>query len=227
MIETILQDVNLTEYANVIAGSYSGGNKRKLSVAIAMIGNPPIIFLDEPSSGMDPEARRYMWEAISRISKERRRSSVILTTHSMEEAEALSTRMCIMVSGVMRCLGNTQHIKTKYGGGYEMEIKLNLINKTEILEALKAVGFVNEHEQNSLITREQVKRVLEDNDLGDLVSQISEEGTGSPIHMELIKNEQVSLQLVFDWLLTEIRGKKLQVFLLSLNSTNSFVYRIF
>jgi ATP-binding cassette subfamily A (ABC1) protein 3 len=60
-----------------------------------MIGNPPIVFLDEPSTGMDPEARRFMWNVISRIATERKKSSVILTTHSMEEAEALSTKIAI------------------------------------------------------------------------------------------------------------------------------------
>jgi ATP-binding cassette subfamily A (ABC1) protein 3 len=75
----------------VPAGTYSGGNKRKLSVAIAMIGNPPVIFLDEPSTGVDPAARRFMWDVISRISSVRKTTSIVLTTHSMEEAEALST----------------------------------------------------------------------------------------------------------------------------------------
>jgi len=60
-----------------------------------MLGNPSIIFLDEPSTGMDPGARRFMWNVISRISSVNKNSSVILTTHSMEEAEALSTRMAI------------------------------------------------------------------------------------------------------------------------------------
>lgn len=107
--------MNLKEYENVCSGTYSGGNKRKLSVAIAMLGNPPIVFLDEPSTGMDPKARRFMWDVINRISTLRKQSSVILTTHSMEEAEALSTKMCIMVNGTMKCLGSVQHIKSKYG----------------------------------------------------------------------------------------------------------------
>ena len=91
--------MNLRQYENICAGTYSGGNKRKLSVAIAMIGNPPIVFLDEPSTGMDPEARRFMWNIISRISTERKKSSVVLTTHSMEEAEALCSKLSIMVDG--------------------------------------------------------------------------------------------------------------------------------
>ena len=85
---------------------------------MAMIGNPSIIFLDEPSTGMDPKARRFMWKVISRITTERKQSTVILTTHSMEEAEALSTRLGIMVSGNFKCIGTPQHIKSKYGKGF-------------------------------------------------------------------------------------------------------------
>lgn len=115
MVEKQLVEMNLKKYENVIAGTYSGGNKRKLSVALAMLGNPPIVFLDEPSTGMDPEARRFMWNVINRISTLRKKSSIILTTHSMEEAEALSTRISIMVNGTLKCLGSVQHIKNKFG----------------------------------------------------------------------------------------------------------------
>jgi ATP-binding cassette subfamily A (ABC1) protein 3 len=87
-----------------------------------MIGNPPIILLDEPSTGMDPEARRFMWAVIHKISKTRKKSSVILTTHSMEEAETLCRRMGIMVAGQFKCLGTSQQIKDKYGYGYEIDI---------------------------------------------------------------------------------------------------------
>lgn len=89
-------------------------------MAIAIIGNPRIILLDEPSAGMDPEARRFMWSVVKELSgrkddiinttmeaKSSHKSTVILTTHSMEEAEALSTKMGIMVTGgVLRCFGS-------------------------------------------------------------------------------------------------------------------------
>lgn len=99
LINQKIEEMDLVKYQNVCAGTYSGGNKRKLSVAIAMLGNPPIVFLDEPSTGIDPKARRYMWGVISKISTERKRSSILLTTHSMEEAEALSSKVAIMVQG--------------------------------------------------------------------------------------------------------------------------------
>ena len=102
----------------------SGGNKRKLSVAIAIVGNPPIILLDEPSAGMDPEARRFMWSVVAKIASQKT-SAVILTSHLMEEAEALCTKMGIMVrGGIFRCLGSSQHIKNKFGTGYEIEVKI-------------------------------------------------------------------------------------------------------
>jgi ATP-binding cassette, subfamily A (ABC1), member 3 len=119
-----IQELDLTDYSNMLAGSLSGGNKRKLSVAIAMIGGPILVFLDEPSTGMDPVARRFMWNVISRISSVQKGCSIILTTHSMEEAEALCTKIGIMVGGRLRCLGSTQHLKSKFGKGYLAVFKL-------------------------------------------------------------------------------------------------------
>ena len=108
VIEKAIRDLNLKDHRKKLAGTLSGGNKRKLSVAMALIGNPPIILLDEPSAGMDPEARRFMWQVVEKISQRDKKSAVILTTHSMEEAEALSTKLGIMVrGGVFRCMGST------------------------------------------------------------------------------------------------------------------------
>lgn len=133
--------MDLKKFENVCAGTYSGGNKRKLSVAIAMLGNPPIVFLDEPSTGMDPKARRFMWGVISRITTKRKRSSVVLTTHSMEEAEALSTKIGIMVAGSMKCMGSVQHLKSKFGKGYELEIKLKLPTNEQIEQLITQKNF--------------------------------------------------------------------------------------
>merc|ERR1740116_572883 len=120
-IAMLLNVLSLNKYANRRAGTYSGGNKRKLSVAIAMIGNPPIVFLDEPSTGMDPMARRSMWDFIRQTMKGR---CVILTTHSMEECEALCHKLCIMTHGQLRCLGTPQHLKSKFGHGYQLDLDL-------------------------------------------------------------------------------------------------------
>lgn len=124
----------MTEYRDKNAGTLSGGNKRKLSVAMALIGNPPVILLDEPSAGMDPEARRFMWGVIAKVSQQQKHSGVIITTHSMEEAEALCTKMGIQVEGgIFRCFGSSQHIKNKFATGYEIEVKFKSLTDNEIV----------------------------------------------------------------------------------------------
>lgn len=140
--------MNLAKHRKKPAGTLSGGNKRKLSVALATLGNPPIILLDEPSAGMDPEARRHMWRVVSRISQRSKKSAVILTTHTMDEAEALSTKMGIMVKGgVFKCMGSAQHIKDKYGTGYEIEIKIKkLMNDNNDLQRLVGRYSLNNRE---------------------------------------------------------------------------------
>ena len=90
---------------------------------MAILGSPPVILLDEPSAGMDPEARRFMWNVVADLAQSKS-SALVLTTHSMEEAEALSTRLGIMVKGgVFKCFGTPQHIRDKFGSGYLIEIK--------------------------------------------------------------------------------------------------------
>ncbi|KAK7490493.1 hypothetical protein BaRGS_00018279 [Batillaria attramentaria] len=118
-----IERLGLTMYADKISSSYSGGNKRKLSTAIALIGNPPIIFLDEPTSGMDPKARRFLWNCINNIVKSGR--SVILTSHSMEECEALCGRLAIMVNGTFKCIGSIQHLKNRFGDGYTIILRVS------------------------------------------------------------------------------------------------------
>ncbi|XP_074218808.1 ATP-binding cassette sub-family A member 2 isoform X3 [Camelus bactrianus] len=116
-----LEKLELTKYADKPAGTYSGGNKRKLSTAIALIGYPAFIFLDEPTTGMDPKARRFLWNLILDLIKTGR--SVVLTSHSMEECEALCTRLAIMVNGRLRCLGSIQHLKNRFGDGYMITVR--------------------------------------------------------------------------------------------------------
>uniref|UniRef100_A0A8C1VCG3 ABC transporter domain-containing protein n=1 Tax=Cyprinus carpio TaxID=7962 RepID=A0A8C1VCG3_CYPCA len=118
-----VQKLGLVKYSEKSAGTYSGGNKRKLSTAIALIGCPPLVFLDEPTTGMDPKARRFLWDCILSVIKEGR--SVILTSHSMEECEALCTRMAIMVNGQFKCLGSIQHLKSRFGDGYTLIIRVS------------------------------------------------------------------------------------------------------
>ncbi|KAH8940362.1 hypothetical protein BDL97_15G085100 [Sphagnum fallax] len=125
--EELLSQVKLVEAANVRAGSYSGGMKRRLSVAIALIGDPKVVYLDEPTTGMDPVTRRHVWDIIEASKKGR---AIVLTTHSMEEADILGDRVAIMARGKLRCIGTPIRLKTRFGAGYVVNVSVRSGNST-------------------------------------------------------------------------------------------------
>merc|ERR1712107_446766 len=139
-VEKQTNELDLTSFVDSRAGALSGGNKRKLSVAMAVIGEPLMVFLDEPSAGMDPVARRSMWSVVENISERRHKSVVILTSHSMDEADALCARIAIQVDGRFRCLGNGQQIKSKYGEGLELSVKIVSPSMLEVEELSRRIG---------------------------------------------------------------------------------------
>ncbi|KAL1517916.1 hypothetical protein ABEB36_001616 [Hypothenemus hampei] len=120
--EKLAADFDYLEHLNKQVKELSGGNKRKLSTSIALIGDPPVIYLDEPTTGMDPETKRYLFNALCRVRDGGK--TIILTSHSMEECEALCTRLAVMVNGIFKCLGSTQHLKSRFAEGYTLIIKV-------------------------------------------------------------------------------------------------------
>ncbi|CAG9810455.1 unnamed protein product [Chironomus riparius] len=124
MINQIASELDFKQHLDKQVKAYSGGNKRKLSTALALLGNPELIFLDECTTGVDPQARRQIWNAIKRIRDNHRlSSSIVITSHSMDECEALCTRIGIMVAGQFQCLGPVQHLKNKFSKGFVLTIK--------------------------------------------------------------------------------------------------------
>jgi len=112
----------LEEHQNKRIENLSGGTKRKLSLLIAICGYPKQILLDEPTAGMDPSTRRLVWNIIKKT-KNMNDSALIMTTHSMEEAENLCDRLAILVNGRLTCIGSPEHLKMKFGEGYILEIQ--------------------------------------------------------------------------------------------------------
>eukprot|EP01017_Pseudomicrothorax_dubius_P046657 TRINITY_DN8255_c0_g2_i3.p1 TRINITY_DN8255_c0_g2~~TRINITY_DN8255_c0_g2_i3.p1 ORF type:complete len:1028 (+),score=239.16 TRINITY_DN8255_c0_g2_i3:182-3265(+) len=208
VVQQKIAEMDLKNFENVPAGTYSGGNKRKLSVALAMIGNPPIILLDEPSSGMDPAARRFMWNVISNITTQKKESSIILTTHAMDEAEALSTKMAIMVDGQFKCMGSVQHIKNKFGKGYELEIKTTAPTDEECSRFLSQIG-VNSVSMNQNEVVETLKRA----NCEYLIPQLSHNGTGSTVFAEIHQNGSVRTSKVAEYILIEQQNRSIYAFL--------------
>ncbi|KAM7380664.1 hypothetical protein PAMP_003942 [Pampus punctatissimus] len=139
VVNYLLKRLQLNYHRNIITDSYSCGTCRKLSTALALIGHPQILLLDEPSSGMDPHTKRHLWKIISEEVKGK--CAVVLTSHSMEECEALCSRLAIMVKGQFRCLGSLQHIKNRFGSGFT--VKMYLAEAASDTEAI--TGFMQCH----------------------------------------------------------------------------------
>ncbi|XP_062976127.1 cholesterol transporter ABCA5-like [Elgaria multicarinata webbii] len=123
VIKCISSALDLKEHLKKRAKKLGAGIKRKLCFALSMLGNPYTTLLDEPSTGMDPIEIQQMWKAIRAAFKNKNRAA-ILTTHYMAEAEAVCDRVAILVSGKLRCIGTVQHLKSKFGRGYFLEMKL-------------------------------------------------------------------------------------------------------
>jgi ABC-type multidrug transport system ATPase subunit len=140
-IYNLIEKLKLGKFINTISGNLSGGNKRKLSLAISLIGNPKLLCIDECSSGMDSYAMRSMWQCISSLVKENNSLSIIITTHSMEEAEALCNRIGILKNGEFVCIGTVQELKNKYELGYIIDIIFgeSLIQSNALAQNITAI----------------------------------------------------------------------------------------
>ncbi|TXG50444.1 hypothetical protein EZV62_022968 [Acer yangbiense] len=130
-VEESLRGVNLFNggVADKQAGKYSGGMKRRLSVAISLIGDPKVVYMDEPSTGLDPASRNSLWNVVKRAKQGR---AIILTTHSMEEAEVLCDRLGIFVDGGLQCIGNPKELKARYGGSYVFTMTTSADHEEEV-----------------------------------------------------------------------------------------------
>jgi ABC-type multidrug transport system ATPase subunit len=126
-------------FQNKPAGVLSGGNKRKLCVGMAIIGNPLAVLLDEPTSGMDPVARRYLWKVLQHLAEKESRA-ILLTTHVMEEAEALGNPIAIMAKGQVRCNGTLPVIKSQFGIGFEVTFFGMPVEESKILGQIQGMA---------------------------------------------------------------------------------------
>ncbi|RHY92148.1 hypothetical protein DYB35_010826, partial [Aphanomyces astaci] len=136
-VDAKIVEVGLTEKRHVRTSDLSGGMKRKLSLAIALLGDSQVVFLDEPTSGMDPYSRRSSWEIIL---NNRYNRIIVLTTHFMDEADILGDRIAIMAEGELRCCGSSMFLKNRYGAGYNFSLV-----KTDDCDTDALIAFVQRH----------------------------------------------------------------------------------
>jgi len=197
LIMALIKEMRLQEFTNKISGRLSGGNKRKLSVAVSMLCNPPVILLDEPSTGMDPEARRFMWSVIHKMSKKGKQSSVIMTTHSMDEAETLCKRMAIMVNGEFVCLGKANEIKEKYGYGYELNLRIKPM--TEEQENKMYYNKFN-LDNKVIVNKENLSEILGLINRQSYEGEIREGRLGAKLFRDMEKNNGISIRNLINWI---------------------------
>ncbi|XP_050150436.1 ABC transporter A family member 7-like isoform X2 [Malus sylvestris] len=138
-VEESLKSVNLFHggVADKQAGKYSGGMKRRLSVAISLIGDPKVVYMDEPSTGLDPASRNNLWTVVKRAKQGR---AIILTTHSMEEAEVLCDRLGVFVDGSLQCIGNPKELKARYGGFYVFTMTTSSDHEQEVENMVRSLS---------------------------------------------------------------------------------------
>uniref|UniRef100_A0A2K5C086 ATP binding cassette subfamily A member 8 n=1 Tax=Aotus nancymaae TaxID=37293 RepID=A0A2K5C086_AOTNA len=133
-ITRLVDALKLQDQLKAPVKTLSEGIKRKLCFVLSILGNPSVVLLDEPSTGMDPEGQQQMWQAIRATFRNTERGA-LLTTHYMAEAEAVCDRVAIMVSGRLRCIGSIQHLKSKFGKDYLLEMKVKNVAQVEPLHA--------------------------------------------------------------------------------------------
>ena len=132
-IESICSRFDLYKYLNTYCINLSEGNKRKLTLSIALMNNPSLLLLDEPTTGVDPESKRIIWKNLYELSNTGYQYNMILATHSIEEAEILCDRISWLHKRNFVCIGNPEQLKLKYSNGYKMNIKFvdTVLNKKD------------------------------------------------------------------------------------------------
>lgn len=139
-VNQLLEELFLTDKTNTLVKNLSGGMKRRLNLALAVVHQPEIVVLDEPSEGLDPQSRRVLWNYIISLRDEEGKT-VILTTHIMDEADRLSDRVAIIDHGKLLKLDTPENLKKEIGGGDVVEITLSDVERNE-----KVIGKLGEME---------------------------------------------------------------------------------
>jgi ABC-2 type transport system ATP-binding protein len=143
-VRSLLAALTLSDKANARVSQLSGGMKRRLNIALAVIHDPDIVVLDEPSTGLDPQSRLLLWDFVRSL-KNKEGKTIILTTHVMQEADALSDRIAIIDHGKLLQFDTPANLKKKIGSGDIIEMQLTEQEKNEaVIEDLKSVNGILE-----------------------------------------------------------------------------------
>jgi ABC-2 type transport system ATP-binding protein len=190
--QELLETMGLMERSKDQVRKFSGGMKRRLSIAMALISDPQVLFLDEPTLGLDPQARRAIWDYIAGL---KGKKTILLTTHYMEEADSLSDRIGIIDEGRVAALGTSQELKTNTFG------MRNMVVSTENLTA-ETIAELHSKYSRVAMTKGQLKISNKDLDFKEIVDYLHSRGVA--VYSATL--EQPTLEDVF----IQITGKKLR-----------------
>jgi ABC-type multidrug transport system ATPase subunit len=204
-VSTSLRQFGLTSVKDRQSQALSGGMQRRVSVAISLVGHSKIVFLDEPTTGLDPASKRQLWKIISAAKANR---AIILTTHNMTEAELLCKRVSIMTDGEMRCLGTPLHLKNKFADGIRMHVNVSADREEEIVAKLKKhFGDENIHLLSSFKGNMELKLVAKKLAISDIFAQLQEIfGKEGVVDWSL---NQIGLEEVFQTIVRNYKQKLL------------------
>jgi len=142
-VDEVIATAQLEEKRNARVGTLSGGQKQRLAMACALVGDPELLFLDEPTTGLDPQARRHLWDLVDDLKRAGR--TIILTTHYMDEAERLCDRVAIMDHGRVIALGTPQQLIAQVGGDHIVEFAVSPADAPLDVSQLTAIPGVQSH----------------------------------------------------------------------------------
>ncbi|MCK9151265.1 ABC transporter ATP-binding protein [Methanobacterium alcaliphilum] len=174
-VKQLLNDLMLNDKADTLVSNLSGGMKRRLNLAMALIHSPEIVVLDEPSEGLDPQSRRVLWNFIRSL-RDDEGKTVILTTHLMDEADRLSDRIAIIDHGKLLRLDTPENLKREIGEGDVVDIHLSdpdkisqAVNKLKSLDfidsAVEVDGMINVRALNAVSKLPKVMEILQELDV--------------------------------------------------------------
>ena len=191
-VDESIGTAQLEEKRSARVGTLSGGQKQRLAMACALVGDPELLFLDEPTTGLDPQARRHLWDLVDRLKKEGR--TIILTTHYMDEAERLCDRVAIMDHGRIIALDTPQQLIASVGGEHIVEFAaINRENGDGLIDPalLTAIQGVQSHRLTAGVHQVSVR------ELHTAVPQIFAVLTAQGLNLSEFRTHSATLEDVF------------------------------
>ena len=185
-VDAILEQVSLTEKAGAQVRTLSGGQRQRMAVGAALVNNPDLIFFDEPTTGLDPQARRNMWDIVTRLKAQGK--TLVLTTHYMEEAEALSDSICIMDHGKIIAQGTPRELTGQLGEETLIEFRADDITETQLAALSPCCDSVR---------HDGARITLETKDLPSTMSEILQWSKIQDIPFQDLRVRQPNLEDVF------------------------------